>query len=157
MINKITVITKRLSANDLGETGSHQAGILVPKAVVRLNFFPYLDPEEYNPSVEILTFCEELNQTNALRYVYYNGKTRNEYRITRMTKLLRDLDAAEGDLLIFSHQRAGEMLLTIKRCNSNSEENIQDKSANYPINNTTKEVTELKNGWTMEEITEGKS
>ena len=35
-------ITKVLSANDTGETGGHQAGILVPKEERLLSFFPAL-------------------------------------------------------------------------------------------------------------------
>lgn len=98
---------KLLSANDTGETGGHQAGILVPKTDAELlAFFPYLDPEVKNPDAWI--WCEdEFGKKWKLRYVYYNNKlhvaggTRNEYRITWMTEYLRLNSAKSGDSVIF--------------------------------------------------------
>ncbi|TPN68808.1 hypothetical protein FJ980_32960, partial [Mesorhizobium sp. B1-1-5] len=40
-------IAKALSANDTGDTGGHQAGILVPKEEGILAFFPELDRSLY--------------------------------------------------------------------------------------------------------------
>ncbi len=48
MTDRPTRITKVLSANDTGETGGHQAGMLVPKEGRILAFFPSLDPSEKN-------------------------------------------------------------------------------------------------------------
>jgi hypothetical protein len=42
-------ISKVLSANDTGDTGGHQAGILVPKDPDILAFFPKLDANRRNP------------------------------------------------------------------------------------------------------------
>lgn len=39
----ISQIRKTLSANDVGATGAHQAGILIPKNPKILAFFPSLD------------------------------------------------------------------------------------------------------------------
>ena len=39
---KTSIISKVLSANDTGETGGHQAGILIPKSEIILSFFPKL-------------------------------------------------------------------------------------------------------------------
>ncbi len=97
---------KLLSANDTGETGGHQAGILVPKTDAELlAFFPYLDPAVKNPDAWI--WCEdEFGKKWKLRYVYYNNKlhvangTRNEYRITWMTEYLRLNSAKAGDSFI---------------------------------------------------------
>ena len=44
-------IEKILSASDTGQTGGHQAGILVPKTGEVLSFFPRLDPHRKNPRV----------------------------------------------------------------------------------------------------------
>lgn len=98
---------KILSANDTGATGAHQAGILVPKADARLlAFFPALDASIMNPDAWI--HCEDASgEIWEMRYVYYNNKlhvsngTRNEYRITWMTKYLRANKAAAGDSVIF--------------------------------------------------------
>lgn len=99
---------KTLSANDVGATGAHMAGILVPKGNGELlAFLPSLDAGEINPSAWI--GCETQSKTILrLRFVYYNNRlhaptgTRNEYRITHLTKFLRDSGAKEGDVFEIS-------------------------------------------------------
>lgn len=96
---------KTLSANDVGLTGGHQAGILVPKSEDLLGFFPYLDPALSNPDAWII--CEDEDGREwRLRYIYYNNRlhgtgTRNEYRLTHLTRYLRDAAARPGDSLVF--------------------------------------------------------
>ena len=99
---------KILSANDTGETGGHQAGILVPKGQVELvEALPYLDPNVKNPDCWINCIDEE-NEKWKFRYVYYNNKlhdekgTRNEYRLTHMTKYFRSVAAKAGDMIVIS-------------------------------------------------------
>lgn len=102
---------KVLSANDTGETGAHQAGILVPKTDAELiAFFPPLDPSVKNPDTWI--WCEdEFGKKWKLRFVYYNNKlhvtsgTRNEYRITWMTEYLKINLAKAGDSVIFEAKK----------------------------------------------------
>ena len=94
---------KTLSANDVGTTGGHMGGILVPKGDGELlAFLPPLDPNVLNPSAWIE--CDTPDGTVLrLRFIYYNNRfhtprgTRNEYRITWLTKFLRNADAREGD------------------------------------------------------------
>lgn len=99
--------SKTLSANDTGLTGGHQAGILVPKGDRELlEFFPHLDPSVENPDAWIAV-TDEHGEDRQLRYIYYNKKrhgtgTRDEYRITHLTKYLRDADARPGDALVFA-------------------------------------------------------
>lgn len=103
---------KELAANDVGKTGGHQGGILVPKKMDGLlEFLPKLDPSKYNPRATI--YC--LDSTGVeweMQYIHYNNKvvkhpdtgkygTRNEYRITHMTKFLKLHKAQEGDLVEF--------------------------------------------------------
>ena len=94
---------KVLSANDLGKTGGHQAGIVVPKGDGELlAFLPSLDAGSLNPSawIECVT---AYGQILRLRYVHYNNRlhrpdgTRNEYRLTHLTKFLRESGAKVGD------------------------------------------------------------
>lgn len=98
---------KLLSANDVGTTGGHQAGILVPKSDADLlAFFPFLDPARLNPDAWI-TAEDEAGNVRELRYIYYNKRlhgegTRNEYRITHLTRYLADSKARAGDLLRFT-------------------------------------------------------
>jgi hypothetical protein len=99
---------KTLSANDVGTTGGHMGGILVPKGDGELlAFLPPLDVSKLNPSAWIE--CQTSGGEHLrLRFVYYNnrlhvqGGTRNEYRITHLTKFLRDQGAREGDLFEIS-------------------------------------------------------
>jgi hypothetical protein len=100
--------SKRLSANDVGATGAHQGGILVPRTEGELlTFLPHLDPTIKNPDAWIK--CEdETGTVRKFRFVYYNNKlhddggTRNEYRITYMTKYFREVGAKEGEELEIS-------------------------------------------------------
>lgn len=102
-------ISKVLSANDIGTTGGHQAGILVPKNPALLSFFPNLDANRYNPRAH-LRFIDDAGMFWEFAYIYYNnalfGGTRNDFRLTRMTKFIRQAGLAEGDELILS--RHGE-------------------------------------------------
>lgn len=98
-------IAKVLSANDTGETGGHQAGILVPKDPHILSFFPPLDQKQYNPRVH-LHFLDDVGTFWDLAFIYYNNAlfdgTRNEYRLTRMTKYIRLAGLIAGDELILT-------------------------------------------------------
>jgi Restriction endonuclease EcoRII, N-terminal len=95
--------SKTLSANDVGATGTHQGGILIPKSEAELlSFLPPLDPAIKNPDAWI-ECIDEVGSLRRFRFVYYNNKlhdpkgTRNEYRITYMTSYFREMCASEGD------------------------------------------------------------
>lgn len=111
--------SKTLSANDIGKTGTHQAGILVPKTEPQLlEFFPRLDPGVKNPDAWVQCIDEE-GRERKFRFVYYNNRlhdengTRNEYRLTYMTGYLKEMRAAEGDGLEFSREE-GEAAYTVR-------------------------------------------
>jgi Restriction endonuclease EcoRII, N-terminal len=117
----LTSFAKLLSANDVGLTGGHQAGIHVPKGSRELlAFFPFLDPALPNPDAWI-SALDDVGTEWVLRFVYYNNRlhgtgTRNEYRITHLTKCLRDMQARPGDQLVFSStQELGHYLLRLER------------------------------------------
>ena len=95
--------TKLLTANDSGESGGHQAGIHIPKGEKDLiAFLPRLDSRVKNPDAWI-NCTDETGREWAFRYIYYNNKfhdpggTRDEYRITHMTKYFRAVGAREDD------------------------------------------------------------
>ncbi len=92
---------KFLSANDTGETGSHQAGILIPKNVVPM-FFD--EPGEKGSNKEVwfdINWPDNLKTHS--RAVYYGQKTRNEYRITQFGRGFPYLKPAyTGSLLIIA-------------------------------------------------------
>lgn len=111
---------KTLSKNDTGQSGSHQAGILVPKGDLELlSFFPKLDATQKNPDAMI--DCQDENGNWwRFRFIYYNNKmhdangTRNEFRITRMTRYLRSVSAIEGQTLEFSAMGGGAYKIRLK-------------------------------------------
>jgi hypothetical protein len=114
-------VTKTLSANDVGKTGSHQAGITVPKQGDLLAFFPALDPATLNPDAWIHCTDDD-GEVWKLRYVYYNNRlhvpdgTRNEYRSTHLTTFLRRQGAQIGDLLTFrTTDISGHYLISFQR------------------------------------------
>lgn len=114
---KRVAIEKILSANDLGFTGSHQAGMLIPKQEDLLSFFPTLDPAQNNPRVT-LHFTDSDNVCWKFNYIYYNNKfrggTRNEYRLTSMTAYLRSCNLKPGDAIILQKED-GDYTIRYKR------------------------------------------
>ncbi len=93
-LNDFIWVIKRLSGNDTGLTGGHQAGLYLPRS-----FFEYAMPEicttkKYNPEVliEECYFPAESESVFKLRAVYYNSKyfpekglkkKYDEFRLTR--------------------------------------------------------------------------
>lgn len=100
--------SKQLTANDIGITGGHQAGICIPRTNTDLvEFFPSLNKEQFNPDIWI-TCVDPAGEEWKMRYIYYNGKTfnppkssRNEYRLTWMTKFFRKWDVGKDDSVVF--------------------------------------------------------
>lgn len=107
---RTNAIEKILSRNDTGETGGHQAGILIPKKEEILSFFPKLDNREKNPRFSII-FYDHLGQQWSFSFIYYNNKffggTRNEYRLTGMTRYLNANNLKSGDTLTLSRNQDG--------------------------------------------------
>ena len=96
-------IIKILSGNDTGETGTHQAGILIPKDKDILSFFPDLGENEKNPRVW-LNLHDSVGQTWQFAFIHYNnalyGGTRNEYRLTNMTEFINQKQLKAGDSVL---------------------------------------------------------
>lgn len=133
-------ITKKLTANDIGTTGGHQAGILVPKAKEILSFFPQLPADEKNPRIRLPVRERQSGTGWAFNYIYYNNKffdaggTRNEYRLTGMTAYLRSIAAREGDELEFTKDEDGTIYVDLHR----------DNRTAFELNNG---VLHLGRGW----------
>lgn len=111
-------ISKTLSSNDTGETGGHQAGILVPKEPEILGFFPKLDKSHKNPRANLLFVDAEDYEWNFV-FIYYNNKffggTRNEYRLTGMTRYIRENNLKQGDEMVMSVDDEGKRSIVCKR------------------------------------------
>ena len=110
MNTRTHAIEKILSRNDTGETGGHQAGILIPKKQEILSFFPALNSSEKNPRF-MITFYDHLGEQWSFSFIYYNnrffGGTRNEYRLTGMTRYTNAYNLKSGDTLTLSRDRDG--------------------------------------------------
>lgn len=121
----IQAISKVLSPNDLGETGGHQAGILIPKKPEILGFFPSLTTDVKNPR-HLLTFRDDHDGRWDFPFIYYNGKffdgTRNEFRLTGMTGYFREAGLVAGDELILEKGAAGGRRIAFRRARSASVE-----------------------------------
>lgn len=100
-------ISKELSANDIGLTGGHQAGMHVPRDPALISFFPSLDPSTKNPRASLLC-CDDAGQLWIFAFIYYNnrffGGTRNEYRLTGMTRFIREAGLHVGDRIILRRE-----------------------------------------------------
>lgn len=115
-----TVFQKTLSANDVGSTGGHQGGVLIPKSELDLlAMLPTLNPDIKNPDAWI-NCIDDLGEAHRFRFVYYNNKlhdqtgTRNEYRITWMTSWFRSQHANEGDVFeISDSQKNGDYRIRV--------------------------------------------
>jgi hypothetical protein len=113
-----TEISKTLSANDTGLTGGHQAGILIPKDQRILGFFPPLDATIKNPR-SLLAFVDDEGTQWEFCFIYYNnrffGGTRDEYRLTRMTKYLRGNNLSPEDEVLLNRPRSDSYRVSYRR------------------------------------------
>jgi len=114
-IEKPSVISKVLSRNDTGETGGHQAGILVPKQSDILSFFPSLDSSQKNPR-HMLHFTDNCYEKWVFSFIYYNNKffngTRNEFRLTRMVPFFKRHNLVAGDTLQLTRDEESRYLIS---------------------------------------------
>jgi len=108
------IICKELSSNDIGETGSHQSGILIPKNSEILNFFPSLDKNETNPRKSLFFKDARTGTSWEFNFIYYNNKTRNEYRLTKMTRYINSKNISAGDFIFMSKGVSGDITIDIK-------------------------------------------
>jgi hypothetical protein len=151
-------ITKVLSRNDTGETGGHQAGILVPKDPQILSFFPSLDSLAKNPRVR-LNFMDPQGKLWGFTFIYYNnsrfGGTRNEYRLTWMTAFIHNFNLKTGDRLTLIREDNGNYCIDYQR-QSNIQQ-VKEENSNYNINNESKvsspaNVLKLGTSWKIVRI-----
>jgi hypothetical protein len=77
-----SIYVKRLSANDTGATGSHQAGPYLPKEVA-FALSPELRVAGTNPDQIFTTCVASHGVSRETRLIWYNQKSRDECRITR--------------------------------------------------------------------------
>ena len=133
-------ITKTLSKNDSGETGGHQAGLLIPRERRILSFFPALDSSIHNPRAHLL-FEDQAGSRWEFAFIHYNNKlfggTRNEYRLTRMTRYIREAGLSVGDEIVLQRDRNGSYTISYWRAIEPEEVRTEDGES----------VLKLGSGW----------
>jgi hypothetical protein len=116
-MDRTDALSKVLSKNDTGETGSHQAGILIPKQEDILCFFPPLTTVEKNPRHK-LKFSDGYDNCWEFSFIYYNNKhfggTRNEYRLTCMTPFMKANNLKEGDTITL-HRKENQYAISFMK------------------------------------------
>jgi hypothetical protein len=121
---------KRLSDNDVGITNSHQAGFLIPKLFIKEGLFEKLSDSELNPRLRLRFVDLSDNSEIFLTYIYYNNKffdgTRHEYRLTGLTRWIKNHGLKSGDTIQISRIKNYDYTIGIikaeKRPRSLSEE-----------------------------------
>lgn len=138
-------ISKVLSANDCGETGGHQAGLLIPRQERILSFFPVLDASGLNPRVH-LQFEDDAGRFWNFAFIYYNnrlfGGTRNEFRLTRMTQYIREAGLATGDEVVMHRDGDGNYSISYRRLNEQTSS----------VSDAEETVIRLGNSWKIIQI-----
>jgi hypothetical protein len=111
-------IEKTLSPNDTGQTGGHQAGMLVPKTGSVLSFFPQLSTTVKNPRA-VIDITDDAGREWRFNFIYYNnrffGGTRDEFRLTGMTSFIRHFNLKAGDKVILHRLSPNRVLITYER------------------------------------------
>ncbi|MGV6971525.1 EcoRII N-terminal effector-binding domain-containing protein [Bacillus halotolerans] len=129
-------ISKVLSANDTGETGGHQAGMLIPKSSDILPFFPHLGKGTKNPRAK-LRFIDSSNEEWNFMFIYYNNKffngTRNEFRLTGMTAFIRQYNLKAGDKIILSREIDGRRLIKHERVKKDESINVLKLGSSWKV------------------------
>ena len=120
---------KRLSANDTLATGAHQAGPYLPKGFL-FEIFPEIErPHDSNPDIEFDLYLDSHADHRRARGVWYNHRSRDETRITRLggaSSALLDPDST-GALAVFVFrppQQEAERECHVWVCDSAPEEDL---------------------------------
>lgn len=133
--NRFSWVVKRLSGNDTGLTGGHQAGLYLPRI-----FFEKVIPEicttkKYNPVfwIEECYFPAQNDSIKKLRAIYYNSKyfpekrlekKYDEFRLTRWGGSSSPVQDKEntGSILVFAVGRDQGQLFSVAWVASSVEE-----------------------------------
>ena len=152
MENRTDSISKVLTPNDTGETGGHQAGIVIPRSSEILSFFPELNREEKNPRAA-MSFLDDSGKTWKLQFIYYNnrffGGTRNEYRLTGLTAYIRENRLRSGDTIILTHLPDGVDEIRYQR------QFVPEVRPIHREDGPERRRLVINTGWTVVEIQEG--
>ena len=134
-INNYLWIVKRLSGNDTGLTGGHQAGLYLPRAFFQAVLPEICTTDKYNPDawIEECYFPAQDDSVKKLRAIYYNSKyfpekglkkKYDEFRLTRWggsASPVQDIENT-GTICIFAVGREKESVQSVAWVASSVEE-----------------------------------
>lgn len=102
-----TAFCRFITANDVGKTGSHQAGFYIPKCAYGIAFAEACQRGENRDKYVTIKWQDDF--TTDSRFIYYGVGSRNEYRLTRFGRGFPFLDDDNvGDLLLLTKQNEEE-------------------------------------------------
>lgn len=103
VIQSVAAWCRFITGNDVGATGSHQAGFYIPKCASALLFEKPGEKGENKEKLVKIRWQDDFETQSCMKY--YGQGTRNEYRITRFGRDFPFLqDENIGDLLIIAKQ-----------------------------------------------------
>lgn len=128
-------LIKRLSGNDTGVTGGHQAGIYVPRSFMEIVVPSVVTTEIINPTVEIECYIPSHDcLKTGIQAKYYNNKffpelclkkAYNEFRMTRWTQTpLHDVENTGSICLLAGLYEKGKTTLLCWVARNESEEEL---------------------------------
>jgi len=134
-LNRLSWIVKRLSGNDTGLTGGHQAGLYLPRVFFEKVIPEICTTEHYNPDawIEECYFPAQNDSVKKLRAIYYNSKyfpekglkkKYDEFRLTKWggsTSPVQDKENT-GSICIFAVGREQGHLFSVAWVTSSVEE-----------------------------------
>lgn len=131
---------KMLSRNDTGETGGHQSGISIPKAVASSSIFPKMSKEILNQRREI-NFYDESGEKWVLQYIYYNDKyhgkpidcCHDEFRLTCTNAYIRKNNIKSGDRIWFAIDDEGHHYMGFVRQGEEINEPYKEDEDGYVV------------------------
>jgi type II restriction enzyme len=137
-LTRFSWIVKRLSGNDTGLTGGHQAGLYLPRIFFEKVIPEICTTEHYNPDawIEECYFAAQNDSVKKLRAIYYNSKyfpekglkkKYDEFRLTRWGGSASPVQDQEntGSICIFAVGREqGHLFSVVWVASSVEEENL---------------------------------
>jgi hypothetical protein len=127
---KIKSATKILSDNDVGATNSHQAGFLIPKSLIKHGLFDALPEKVLNPRSRLKFLDQTSQDVFYFNFIHYNNKlfggTRHEFRLTGMTKWIKENGLRGGDSIEITRNSLFEYSVNIQKANRRAQNLSQE-------------------------------
>lgn len=149
--NNFIWIVKRLSGNDTGLTGGHQAGLYLPRRFFELTFPEICNTKKYNPDffIDECYFPSDDLTIRGLRAIYYNSKYFPEKRLKKKYDEFRLTRWGGHDTPLQNDENTGSIFIfAVKR--------LESKAVSVAWVASSVEEENLIEGWLGEEVEPGR-